>query len=149
VSRRQRTVNYVRSHPDRESHRYCPDCDEYRLKGEFGTEGARLNRRCLVHAREFRLGRAESRRRSPERAARLLRVYGMGDGEYEALLESQGGGCAICGATQNEAKKLMPVDHCHKTGRVRGILCFRCNTGIGHFKESADLLLKAADYLMP
>lgn len=59
------------------------------------------------------------------------------------MVLKQGGRCAVCG----EEKKLH-VDHCHDTGKVRGMLCFACNTGIGKLKDDPDLLLAAHRYLL-
>lgn len=68
--------------------------------------------------------------------------YKLADGQYESMLSAQGGGCAICGGS-----KRLSVDHCHDTGVVRGILCFHCNTAIGHLGDSFQRILKAASYL--
>lgn len=78
-----------------------------------------------------------------------LRSYGMTNDAYQSMLEGQGHRCAICGAREAmEGKNLrMYVDHCHKTGKVRGLLCQQCNVGIGTFKDDPKLLMKAADYL--
>jgi hypothetical protein len=72
--------------------------------------------------------------------------------EYEELLKVQNGVCAICGRTetargQNGELKRLAVDHCHKTGKVRGLLCFNCNAALGKFKDSPVLLAKAITYL--
>lgn len=78
----------------------------------------------------------------------LKRKYGITYQDYESLLQQQGGGCAICGETKPfKDKRFLNVDHCHSTGQVRGILCQPCNTGIGKFKDSTDLLTKAITYL--
>ena len=69
--------------------------------------------------------------------------YGMLPGDYTSLLEAQGGICAIC----QSAMVLPHVDHCHQTGRVRGILCLRCNSGIGMFGDSPSTVRRAASYL--
>lgn len=53
--------------------------------------------------------------------------YDMTPDEYRTLLKSQGGGCAMCGRTPDKQKRSLHVDHDHKTGKVRGILCSRCN----------------------
>lgn len=60
------------------------------------------------------------------------------------MVEEQGGVCALCRVT--EAKH---VDHDHRTGRVRGILCFNCNRGLGYFQDSEKLLFYAIEYLEP
>ena len=81
----------------------------------------------------------------------LKRKFGMTPDEYDTLLEAQGGGCAICGVTAGMVrigKQLrLPVDHCHATGRVRGILCDDCNNGLGRFKDDPKLLERAVKYL--
>lgn len=69
--------------------------------------------------------------------------------EYEEWYKKQNYRCAICssfGCNRRTARKLC-VDHCHKTGRVRGLLCHRCNTAIGLLDDSIDKLLKAIKYL--
>jgi hypothetical protein len=72
----------------------------------------------------------------------LKRRYGIGVAEFDALLASQGGVCAICGTSDPQH-----VDHDHACGNVRGILCFNCNGGLGQFKDSPDLLQNAIGYL--
>ncbi len=76
----------------------------------------------------------------------IKKKYGVTPEEYHTQLEMQGGGCAICGDKQNG--KRLAVDHCHKTGRARAILCVKCNTGLGAFKDKPKLLLEAAKYLL-
>lgn len=76
-----------------------------------------------------------------------LKKYGITLEQYQQMLEAQGGGCAICGAETNKNGKSLFVDHCHDTGAVRGILCYKCNTGLGSFKDNATLLARAVSYL--
>lgn len=76
---------------------------------------------------------------------RLKRAFGIGLSEYNRMLAVQGGGCAICGGP--DRRHSLSVDHCHSTGRVRGLLCGHCNTGIGLLKDSPTMLLAAALYL--
>lgn len=90
------------------------------------------------------------REKNPDhhRDQRLKRLYGLTKAEYLAMLESQGGGCAICGEPQeSRGGKRAAVDHCHETGQVRALLCTKCNTGLGAFRDRTDLLAKAAMYL--
>ncbi|WP_425545633.1 endonuclease VII domain-containing protein [Glutamicibacter creatinolyticus] len=65
------------------------------------------------------------------------------------LSESQDHKCAICGDPygMESLKHPLYVDHCHQTGKVRGLLCSRCNTGLGLFRDSPDLMLAAVTYL--
>ena len=65
--------------------------------------------------------------------------------EYNELFEQQNGVCAICGNLPD--KRMLAVDHCHKTGKIRGLLCFQCNTGLGQFKDSPLNLASAIKYL--
>ena len=76
------------------------------------------------------------------------RRYGLTTNAYEAMLSSQQAVCKICekGETQKRRSRLS-VDHCHKTGKVRGLLCSGCNKGLGYFKDSPEILRKAAAYL--
>lgn len=75
------------------------------------------------------------------------RKYGITLNDYKAMLNKQGGKCAICGNECPSNRKLA-VDHSHKTGIVRGLLCIHCNQAIGHFKDDTSLLNKAIDYLL-
>ncbi len=78
----------------------------------------------------------------------LQRRFGVTHTEYENMLKSQNGACAICKKFRlNKGKKHMAIDHCHKTGKVRGVLCHICNRGLGMFDDSQDLLTQAIEYL--
>ncbi|MDQ4090642.1 MAG: endonuclease VII domain-containing protein [Actinomycetota bacterium] len=83
-----------------------------------------------------------------ERAGHLRRKYGITLEEYEAMVEAQGGGCAICGRVAPSGSSLH-VDHDHDTGRIRGCLCFKCNNALGDLGDSPDTLVRAALYLSP
>jgi hypothetical protein len=76
----------------------------------------------------------------------MLKRSGVSIEKYEEMLKIQNGGCAICGRPPKEGKRLA-IDHCHKTGAVRGLLCFRCNFGLSFFKDDRDALMKAIDHL--
>lgn len=83
---------------------------------------------------------------------RLLRVYGLQRAAYDALLRAQGGRCAVCrsdepGNGRNTARAMWCVDHDHRTGKVRGLLCRGCNAGIGNLRDDPDILDAAAAYL--
>lgn len=74
----------------------------------------------------------------------LQAKYGLDREQYEALVESQGNSCAICGVALGEQGS---VDHDHETLAVRGLLCRQCNLGIGNFLDHPGLLEVAAEYL--
>jgi hypothetical protein len=85
----------------------------------------------------------ESRQRhGGSRNYHLKRRYGIGATEVDAMIAAQGGRCLVCGRENPEH-----VDHDHVTGRVRGILCFTCNGGLGNFSDDVDRLRSAATYL--
>ncbi len=98
----------------------------------------------------------EYRRR--EREANLTR-YGIGIEGYAEMFAAQDGKCAICGGqpcgnrwtrdaeTGEKREQRFSVDHCHKTGKVRALLCGQCNRGIGDFKDNPELMRKAAEYV--
>jgi len=76
-----------------------------------------------------------------------LRKYGLTEKEYEDRLDQQQYRCAICNVHQNDLKVRLSVDHCHRTGKIRGLLCTACNTAIGKFHDDPILLLQAINYL--
>jgi len=82
------------------------------------------------------------------RNTELKKLYGITLAEYNAMLESQGGGCAICGGQQTHSRfKNLSVDHCHDTGKVRGLLCNNCNLAIGKIGHDVDKARKMVQYL--
>lgn len=83
---------------------------------------------------------------SLSRAAMVLCKYGLAAEQFSELLDKQSRNCAICGRKNTQRKELC-VDHCHASGRVRGLLCNNCNTGLGMFKDRPDLLIAAWNYL--
>ena len=77
---------------------------------------------------------------------RLRRSFGITLADYNAMLSEQDRACAICGGTSwNE--RLPCVDHDHKSGKVRGLLCNACNLAIGYFNDNPDTLSRAVEYL--
>ena len=76
---------------------------------------------------------------------KIKKAYGITIDEYEEIEKNQGGVCAICNGKNNDRR--LAVDHCHTTGKVRGLLCGNCNRGIGYFKDSKILLEKTIKYL--
>lgn len=79
------------------------------------------------------------------RNERLQRQYAITEETYNKIFERQGGRCAICGCQQHYQR--LAVDHDHKTGMVRGLLCVQCNRGLGRFFDSPLRLRNAAAYI--
>ena len=93
----------------------------------------------------YQKAKAKGTHSAAQRKSHIKRTYGLSLEDYQSILLSQGGVCAIC---QKDFGRTGPsVDHDHLTGRVRGLLCRRCNSGIGMLDDSIDLVLRAASYL--
>lgn len=75
-----------------------------------------------------------------------LKRYDITPEEYEQVFDAQGRCCAICG-TDRPGKKGWCTDHCHKTGKFRGVLCTPCNLGLGYFKDDDTKMQKAIEYV--
>lgn len=76
------------------------------------------------------------------------RRYGLTLEQYEAMLKEQNNVCAVCGVDKHYGnRKRLYVDHCHKTKKIRGLLCYRCNTGLASFSDNASLLFTAYKYI--
>lgn len=131
---------------------YCADCSRAYNREQYATKGRRATKACSMCGEE---------RKDKVHAAycprcfyiwRLQYKYGITPDDYQAMLDSQNGGCAICGITQTQVWKEgwnhpLEVDHDHDTGKVRGLLCSSCNVSLGRFKHDPALLRRAADYL--
>lgn len=96
--------------------------------------------------RQIREGRRKQLDPEVARRAELKRLYGITLEQYVDMFANQGGVCAIC-EEECKTKKSLSVDHDHRTGKVRGLLCNRCNRALGMFQDSPDLLLRAARYV--
>lgn len=122
----------------------CPDCREWKPNDEFPRNRRTKDGRHAYCKPCHNARGKESKQRlyGGSRHYHLTRRYGIGAPEVDAMIAAQGGRCPICGRTDPEQ-----VDHDHATGKVRGILCFNCNGGLGQFRDDVDSLLMAADYL--
>lgn len=132
----------------------CSSCMETMPAEAFAldkTTSTGLNSRCRpCHSAYYKnyYGKTKEKHRNKARANHLKRVYKIDATTFEAILQVQGGGCAICGETKcSTNKRHLCVDHNHKTGAIRGILCDTCNVGIGNLKDDVKLLRNAIAYL--
>ncbi len=124
-------------------HKWCARCQRAQPLAEFGRN--RSSRDGLTtYCRHCHNGATyESRqRRGGSRHYHLRRRYGIGQADYDALVEQQGGLCALCRQRAPEH-----VDHDHLTGRVRGLLCSCCNQALGNARDDIATLQRAIDYL--
>ena len=101
--------------------------------------------RSRVNAYHRKWSKAESSKEK-HLARHLRRKYCLTIDDYDEMLKRQGGVCAICGTDQTGKDGRFNVDHCHRTGRVRGLLCKKCNLGIGLLGDG-DFLEEAIEYI--
>lgn len=105
-----------------------------------------------INARQRAWDKAHPEKVRADNRTQRLKIYGLSHADYDAMLGSQGGVCAICKKPEthrgrNGEVSRLPVDHNHVTGSVRALLCHSCNTGIGSFLDDPAVLRAAADYL--
>lgn len=122
----------------------CAQCGEpFMSKRRYSAESGRniyCSRKCKEAARSASGRAAESGRKHYYKTR-----YGLTLEEVKAI---RAAGCAICGAKEGGGRHgQLHIDHCHKTGKIRGALCDACNLGLGKFRDDPGLLLKAAEYL--
>jgi len=110
---------------------------------EVNKEKIRAQRK--ANAKAYKLTEEQAQKYSEAKYfTEVERLYGLVRDTYLELLSEQGGACRICKKTSS---KRLCVDHCHKTGVVRGLLCRRCNLAIGLFDDDIALLEAAQEYL--
>jgi hypothetical protein len=142
------------THPTRKVHArgVCRSCYDKQLKAENPAyaERQRANSRTWVEehkAQNDASKRAWEQKRGPAyNHAKKLKAYGLTPADYENMLATQNGGCNICRKAPATGRRLH-VDHCHKTGRVRGLLCFRCNFGLSFFGDDVATVERALAHL--
>lgn len=129
----------------------CTRCGKEKAIEEYNyssEKGKKINtcKECRVDQKRERdrLDPYEKKRRT--RNSNLKRKFGITIDEYDEMLFEQGGECFICGEKQNGNKELS-VDHDHVTGKIRSLLCSRCNTFVGYVESNPNLLSKVMDYI--
>lgn len=128
--------------------KYCPSCRQVLPLARFVRNKSTASgygsycRPCQAEKAAESLKRVHG----SSREYHLRRRYGVGTNEVLSRLESQGSSCLVC--RRPITADTAHVDHDHVTGKVRGILCFRCNSGMGHFADDPDTLVRAARYLL-
>lgn len=145
----EKTLNFfAKSKRHKDGYRNeCKTCyNDYHKKRR--NENPELAQKIRDAQTRWRIANPEADRRKY-----LLRKFNITLEEYNELLDKQGGVCAICGDEERvirrakSGKEMLAVDHCHDTGKIRGLLCFKCNTGIGALGDSVEGLERALSYL--
>lgn len=120
----------------------CGVTGKYYAKGKCNS--------CYTKARLAADPEAKARYKRNGKENNLLTNYGITLSDYDRMFENQGGRCAICEETHADTANhglYFSVDHDHKSGKVRALLCTNCNLGIGHFKDDETRLSSALMYL--
>lgn len=122
----------------------------YRKNEALGYSKENCEWREIISCEDSAKYQREWRKRNSEksRGYDLQRTYGISLTEYNQLLDNQNGVCAICKQTESVSRYTnLAVDHCHATGKVRGLLCATCNRALGMFRDDRSILQNAIDYL--
>lgn len=123
----------------------CIACYKARCKVRYNTDHGRAYSH--KKSREWHLKHPE-RRQKMARESHLRKTYGVSIEAYDAMLTAQEGRCYLCKKPQVDCVNgWLCVDHDHKTGKIRKLLCQKCNAGIGFFEEDPNVLLAAIAYL--
>ena len=137
----------------------CPQCEEEKARSEFYLK-KNIQKKNGLRARATPCKECLKRKkkdnyefyRDKQENWRLKNFYGIDKDEYNRMLEAQGGTCLICKKSGHIRRKnsrpiALAVDHNHETGKIRGLLCINCNSGIGKLGDSITMLKKAIKYL--
>ena len=119
---------------------YCRQCTNQKNREHYSSDPKAIEKRRKREARRLEKDPMVKRR------AELLRVYGITLEEWYEIYDSQNGVCAIC-KQECKTRKSLSVDHDHETGDIRGLLCNRCNRGLGLFRDDPEVLKNATRYL--
>lgn len=132
----------------------CPKCKItkqatgfYLQRNRFGDRGLHLSYACIQCTRAGYRARRKVNGVEMKLSSMRYRIPGITSSIYNQMLIDQCGRCAICGNNFTDRKSGMHIDHCHKTGAIRSILCGGCNIGIGMFGESKETLRLAIEYI--
>jgi hypothetical protein len=130
----------------------CSKCGEWKTPDDFATSSrAKCGRQswCRTCQKLISTIYADTSRKN-----NYAKNFGITIEDYNKLYEQQGGRCKGCKRTlaetvrgKRKTAKFLSVDHCHKTGTVRGLLCTNCNTGLGMFEENPEFLRSMATYI--
>lgn len=126
----------------------CKTCKEMKSLQEYQKDSTKKDgyrpycKLCTSARRKELLTKETIRQRN------LEKNFGKGVLDvYAALFVEQEGVCAICSSAENGRYKHLSIDHCHNSGKIRGLLCNNCNRGLGLLKDNPELLRKAASYV--
>ena len=143
-ARKQYMKEYYAKNPEKFAKRSPEKQAEYNEKRRAQyAENQELREKLEADAIAWSKANPEKKKRQ-----RLMAAFGIDLNDYQDMLTEQNFQCAICGYSDMSDPKMFPVvDHCHDTGRIRGLLCMNCNMGLGKFKDDMNRLWCAISYL--
>ena len=118
----------------------CIDCNEIHLRNAKHLKQGMKYQKCSEYKPPNYVGLEKN-------DAHIRRKYGITQKQYDDMLMQQNNGCAICSRTEEPDGRRLAIDHCHSTGKVRGVLCNNCNNGLGAFGDNIEGMKKAIQYL--
>jgi len=121
----------------------CKECGLARKRKTYNENPesrVKIKRRSVIYHHKNKDKQNHARRRNA-----LIGNYGITIADYDRMFEEQEGNCKTCGLP--EINQRLSIDHCHETGKVRGLLCSRCNMILGHVEENTETLWKMIEYL--
>jgi hypothetical protein len=133
--------------------RKCSQCANFKQLGCYSMAAQCKNgirktcKTCSNKTKATSVAKRSARNPHQRETLRLRYKYGMTFQEYQTMFDLQNGVCAICKEPETTQGKNLSVDHCHATGKIRGLLCHRCNAGIGMLKDNVDIMLSSIAYL--
>lgn len=131
----------------------CTRCGEHKPRADFYPHAVAKNgvsawcKECTKNVALEKQKADKAGVKLINRRAKLKKAFGLTVQQYDEMLVEQGGRCALCGSDFPGGRGRFVVDHCHDTGKIRGLLCNLCNVGLGALRDSPQLLQKAIHYL--
>lgn len=121
---------------------------DLQIRKDYAKRYRELNKeKHKIYQEEYRRNNDFSEYKAAWYQLKRFDKYGITKADFELMLINQDHSCDICNTGFSESIRPY-IDHCHTSKQVRGLLCFHCNTGLGHFKDNPDVMAKAREYLL-
>lgn len=134
-------------------HSYCKECVNIISKKYYYKNKEKIQKRMNKYSSEHREQKREYaktwyiKNKDRKKEYHIRKAFGIDISKYNIILKNQNNKCAICDIDNNNLNRSLVIDHCHKTGKIRGLLCGRCNLMLGNIKDNKNILKKMIKYL--